>query len=50
MKAGPRDGEQWVARLKEEYQALITYVQARAHAVLSSLAAALLTNDAAACH
>mmetsp|Transcript_44318 Transcript_44318/g.73837 ORF Transcript_44318/g.73837 Transcript_44318/m.73837 type:complete len:175 (-) Transcript_44318:185-709(-) len=26
-KAGPRDGEEWVKRLKEEYKALITYVQ-----------------------
>ena len=26
VKAGPRDGETWVARLKEEYQALIGYV------------------------
>mmetsp|Transcript_28282 Transcript_28282/g.92312 ORF Transcript_28282/g.92312 Transcript_28282/m.92312 type:complete len:165 (-) Transcript_28282:43-537(-) len=26
-KAGPRDGEGWTARLKEEYQALISYVQ-----------------------
>ena len=25
-KAGPRDGDAWVARLKEEYQALIGYV------------------------
>ena len=28
VKAGPRDGEQWTARIKEEYQALIKYVQA----------------------
>ena len=27
VKAGPRDGEAWVSRLKEEYQALIGYVQ-----------------------
>ncbi|XP_060591269.1 ubiquitin-fold modifier-conjugating enzyme 1 [Ruditapes philippinarum] len=26
-KAGPRDGEIWVNRLKEEYQSLIKYVQ-----------------------
>mmetsp|Transcript_4343 Transcript_4343/g.5988 ORF Transcript_4343/g.5988 Transcript_4343/m.5988 type:complete len:227 (-) Transcript_4343:357-1037(-) len=26
-RAGPRDGQKWVQRLKEEYQALITYVQ-----------------------
>merc|ERR1712004_251277 len=26
-KAGPRDGELWVQRLKEEYQALIKYVE-----------------------
>jgi len=26
-KAGPRDGEQWIQRLKEEYQALIQYVR-----------------------
>ncbi|XP_040573723.2 LOW QUALITY PROTEIN: ubiquitin-fold modifier-conjugating enzyme 1 [Lepeophtheirus salmonis] len=26
-KAGPRDGEAWVARLKEEYKSLITFVQ-----------------------
>lgn len=26
-KAGPRDGELWVQRLKEEYQSLIKYVQ-----------------------
>ncbi|XP_033730533.1 ubiquitin-fold modifier-conjugating enzyme 1 [Pecten maximus] len=26
-KAGPRDGEQWVLRLKEEYMSLIKYVQ-----------------------
>ncbi|XP_066918660.1 ubiquitin-fold modifier-conjugating enzyme 1 [Clytia hemisphaerica] len=25
-KAGPRDGDQWVVRLKEEYQSLIKYV------------------------
>ena len=25
-KAGPRDGELWVQRLKEEYQALITVI------------------------
>ena len=27
VNAGPRDGAQWVARLKEEYTALIKYVQ-----------------------
>eukprot|EP00270_Netrium_digitus_P019486 TRINITY_DN7693_c0_g1_i1.p1 TRINITY_DN7693_c0_g1~~TRINITY_DN7693_c0_g1_i1.p1 ORF type:complete len:180 (+),score=17.10 TRINITY_DN7693_c0_g1_i1:396-935(+) len=27
VKAGPRDGELWKKRLKEEYQALIKYVQ-----------------------
>merc|ERR1712048_1100762 len=27
VKAGPRDKEQWVARLKEEYAALIQYVK-----------------------
>ena len=27
VKAGPRDGEAWTNRLKEEYQALIGYVQ-----------------------
>ena len=27
IRAGPRDGETWVERLKEEYQALIQYVQ-----------------------
>uniref|UniRef100_A0A915JW26 Ubiquitin-fold modifier-conjugating enzyme 1 n=1 Tax=Romanomermis culicivorax TaxID=13658 RepID=A0A915JW26_ROMCU len=26
-KAGPRDGDLWVQRLKEEYQALIKYVE-----------------------
>eukprot|EP01137_Pigoraptor_chileana_P028879 Opistho-2@13315 len=26
-KAGPRDGDQWVERLKEEYASLIKYVQ-----------------------
>ncbi|KAK7105376.1 hypothetical protein V1264_016766 [Littorina saxatilis] len=26
-KAGPRDGEQWIQRLKEEYQSLIQYVK-----------------------
>mmetsp|Transcript_32002 Transcript_32002/g.38731 ORF Transcript_32002/g.38731 Transcript_32002/m.38731 type:complete len:168 (+) Transcript_32002:118-621(+) len=26
-KAGPRDGEEWIKRLKEEYKALIQYVQ-----------------------
>ena len=26
-KAGPRDKEAWVARLKEEYMSLIQYVQ-----------------------
>eukprot|EP01063_Lacrimia_lanifica_P005341 TRINITY_DN13115_c0_g1_i1.p2 TRINITY_DN13115_c0_g1~~TRINITY_DN13115_c0_g1_i1.p2 ORF type:complete len:161 (+),score=62.63 TRINITY_DN13115_c0_g1_i1:68-550(+) len=26
-KAGPRDGEQWTQRLKEEYEALIAYVE-----------------------
>ena len=26
-KAGPRDGEAWMARLKEEYLALIKYVE-----------------------
>eukprot|EP00898_Chlorokybus_atmophyticus_P008023 jgi/Chlat1/8221/Chrsp76S07665 len=26
-RAGPRDGEEWVKRLKEEYQALIGYVK-----------------------
>ncbi|CAL1545502.1 unnamed protein product, partial [Lymnaea stagnalis] len=26
-KAGPRDGDLWIPRLKEEYQALIQYVQ-----------------------
>ena len=29
VRAGPRDGEAWNQRLKEEYQALIKYVQAR---------------------
>ena len=28
VKAGPRDGEMWIKRVKEEFQALITYVQA----------------------
>ena len=27
VRAGPRDKDQWVARLKEEYAALIKYVQ-----------------------
>ncbi len=27
IKAGPRDREEWPKRLKEEYQALITYVE-----------------------
>jgi ufm1-conjugating enzyme 1 len=27
VNAGPRDGAQWVARLKEEYTAIIRYVQ-----------------------
>ena len=27
VNAGPRDGAQWVERLKEEYTALIKYVQ-----------------------
>lgn len=27
-KAGPRDGEKWTQRLKEEYMSLITYVEA----------------------
>ncbi|KAF2073891.1 hypothetical protein CYY_004815 [Polysphondylium violaceum] len=27
VKAGPRDGDQWIERLKEEYQALIGYVE-----------------------
>ena len=26
-KAGPRDGAEWVNRLKEEYQSLIKYVE-----------------------
>ena len=26
-RAGPRDGEKWVQRLKEEYRSLITYVE-----------------------
>ena len=26
-KAGPRDGDQWIQRLKEEYQSLIKYVE-----------------------
>ncbi|EQC31613.1 hypothetical protein, variant [Saprolegnia diclina VS20] len=26
-RAGPRDGDAWIARLKEEYTALIQYVQ-----------------------
>ena len=25
VKAGPRDGEEWIKRIKEEYTALITY-------------------------
>ena len=25
--AGPRDGEQWIERLKEEYMLLIQYIQ-----------------------
>ncbi len=29
VRAGPRDGDAWTQRLKEEYQALIKYVQAR---------------------
>jgi len=28
VRAGPRDGAQWVERLKEEYNALIQFVQA----------------------
>jgi hypothetical protein len=28
VRAGPRDGDVWTQRLKEEYQALIKYVQA----------------------
>mmetsp|Transcript_5800 Transcript_5800/g.8935 ORF Transcript_5800/g.8935 Transcript_5800/m.8935 type:complete len:98 (-) Transcript_5800:388-681(-) len=27
IKAGPRDGEDWTKRLKEEYGALIKYIQ-----------------------
>ena len=27
VKAGPRDGEEWARRLKEEYKALIAYVK-----------------------
>ncbi len=27
VNAGPRDGEEWIKRLKEEYAALIKYVQ-----------------------
>lgn len=27
LRAGPRDGDAWVQRLREEYQALIQYVQ-----------------------
>ncbi|KAM9987985.1 hypothetical protein ACTFIZ_003354 [Dictyostelium cf. discoideum] len=27
VKAGPRDGDKWIDRLKEEYQALIKYVE-----------------------
>jgi ufm1-conjugating enzyme 1 len=27
IKAGPRDGDQWVARLKEEYSRLIEYIK-----------------------
>lgn len=26
VKAGPRDGDQWIARLKEEYSRLIDYI------------------------
>ncbi|EGG17031.1 ubiquitin-like post-translational modifier [Cavenderia fasciculata] len=27
IKAGPRDGDKWIERLKEEYTALITYLE-----------------------
>ena len=29
VKAGPRDGEDWIKRMKEEYQALIAYQKVR---------------------
>ena len=29
VKAGPRDGDAWIARLKEEYASLIAYIQVR---------------------
>lgn len=31
IKAGPRDKDLWVARLKEEYQALIKVILTSAH-------------------
>ena len=36
VKAGPRDGDDWIARVKEEYMALIQVRTRSCHAPLSS--------------
>lgn len=50
VKAGPRDGEEWSKRLKEEYKSLIEYVKMNKEAGTDWFKVRCLTNHFSASH